>query len=369
MASIKKIDKDTWKVTVYVGRGPKGEVLREYATARTEAEAKKIARELEDEVEKGKLTNVSKMKMADWMDKWLEINKPLLSSTTIKAYSLYIETHFKMAFKGMRVSDITDLHVKAYIADKLLELSSTTVRKHFYTLQKILKDALKHNSPCIGIKAPKNSEFKPTIPTEEEFNQIRQAFAEIGPEHEAVILLAGWNGMRRGEIFALKDDDIDAQNGYVRVDEALALAEDDYRYEVKDPKSSNSKRDIATPDYLIDLLQRIAKANKAKKESTSKVVELKQKKKGKEAAHPIFTITPGSWTNLYAKTIREKQLPKVRFHDLRHYHASWLYKHSVPDLYASQRLGHDIWVLKRIYQHLGLETQKELDNKIKDLFK
>ena len=78
---------------------------------------------------------------------------------------------------------------------------------------------------------------------------------------------------------------------------------------------------------------------------------------------------PHSFTKKYFKILAQRKLPKIRFHDLRHYHASLLYKNNVPDQYAAERLGHDIWVLKKIYQHLGLEENKELDQKVKDIFK
>ena len=155
--------------------------------------------------------------------------------------------------------------------------------------------------------------------------------------------------MRRGEIFALKWDDIDDKKGCIRVDEALALAENGYKFEYKKPKSANGIRVVAAPDYLVELLKRIKRSRSGIK-------------------HEVFTITPGSWTNLYSKAVKANDLPHVRFHDLRHYHASILYKHQVPDHYAAERLGHDIWVLKKIYQHLGLQEREELDTKIKGLF-
>lgn len=370
MASIKKIDKDTWRVTVYVGRDTKGKMLRKYGTAGSEKEAKDLARSMENDVASRDLSNISMMKMSDWMEAWMDINKPLLSPTTIKAYRLYIDKHFNPAFEKLKVCDITDMHIKSYIADKLVEddLSPTTVRKHYFTLQKILREALKHASPMVGMKPPKKNDYKPTVPTEDEFKTVQSTFAEISAEHEAVILLAGWCGMRRGEIFALKWDDIDDKKGSVRVDEALALAEDDYAFEVKEPKSANGVRIIAAPEYLIDLLKRIKK-NPANSKKKKRVVEIGNKKQEADISPNIFTITPGSWSNLYAKVVREKKLPKVRFHDLRHYHASILYKNNVPDLYAAERLGHDIWVLKKIYQHLGLEEKKEMDDKVKGLFK
>ena len=351
MASIRKLPNGTWEVTVYVDRDAKGKHLRKYATASSEREAKQIARDLENDVARKDLSNVSMMKMVDWMEAWMDMEKPLLAPTTIKAYRLYVDKHFTPAFGDMKVCDITDLHIRAYIADKLIEdkLSPTTVRKHYFTLQKILFDALKHASPMISVKPPQNNDYKPTVPSEEQFKTIQDTFAALGPEHEAVILLAGWCGMRRGEIFALKWDDIDDKKGYVRVDEALALTEEEYKFEFKEPKSKKGKRVIATPEYLIKLLGSI-KANR------------------KVISHSVFTITPGSWSNLYAKTVKLKKLPAVRFHDLRHYHASILYKNQVPDLYAAERLGHDVWVLKKIYQHLGLEEKQEIDDRVKGLF-
>ena len=368
MASIRKIDKTTWEVTVYVGRDAKGVMLRKYATARSEKEAKEIARELEGDKAKRDLSNISMMKMTDWMDMWLEVNRPLLAPTTVKAYAMYIEKHFIPAFGKDKLCDITDMHIKSYIADKLADLSPTTVRKHFFTLQKILRDGLKHGSPMVGIKPPKQNDYKPRVPSEDEFNSIRQTFAALGLEHEAVILLAGWCGMRRGEIFALKWDDIDDKDGFIRVDEALALAEDDYKFETKEPKSANGKRIIAASPYLIGLLGRIKKQTNPPKKRKKRVVQIDSKKQETDISPNIFTITPGSWSNLYVKVSKNNKLPKIRFHNLRHYHASILYKNNVPDLYAAERLGHDISVLKGIYQHLGLKEKGEIDDKVRGLF-
>lgn len=351
MASIKKNANGTYSATVYVGRDVNGKMLRKYITRDSWKECRDAARELEQEVSNKTLNNYTLMKMADYMDKWLEVNRPMLAPTTVKGYKMYIERHFKPAFGRMKVNQVTDMHVKEYLAEKLAQLSPTTVRKHFFTLSKIFYDALKSKSPCVDIKPPQNSDYKPTIPTEEEFGRIWSTFKDLGPEDEAIVLLAGWCGLRRGEIFALKWDDVDDKEGLVRIDEAVALEEDSYQFEFKSPKSKNGIRIVAAPDYLIDLLASI--------KSDMKVI----------IRHEIFTQNPHSFTKKYARILKENNLPKVRFHDLRHYHASQLYKNNVPDLYAAERLGHDIWVLKKIYQHLGLEERKELDQKVKDIFK
>lgn len=373
MAYIKKNKNGTYSATVYVGRDSNGKMLRKYITRYGLKECKDAVRELEEEVSNKSLNNLSLMKMSDYMDKWFEINKATIAPTTRKAYKIYIDHHFKPFFGTMKVNKITEMHIKEYISIKLTkdELSSTTVRKHFFTLSRMLRDALKGKSPCLDIKAPKNAEFKPSIPTEKEFDTILNAFKEISIEDECIILLAGWCGLRRGEIFALKWDDLDETEGVIKIDEAMALEEEGYEFEIKDPKSHNGIRTIVIPDYLMDELKSL-KLNrpKLKRYKKKKTIEMEHGKDKKlDIQYFIFRQDPHSFTKKYCRTITDKNLPKIRFHDLRHYHASLLYKNQVPDLYAAERLGHDIWVLKKIYQHLGLEDKKVIDEKVKNIFK
>lgn len=363
MASIKKNKSGTYTATVYVGRDEAGKKIMRYITMDGLKETKEAARKLEQDVADKTENQYSSMKFSDYAEAWIDINRKFLASTTIRGYKIAINTHLKPFFKGKRVNQITDMMVKQYMAEKLDTLSGTTVRKHFFILSRMLQDVLKGKNPCTGIKPPQNDEFKPAVPTEEEFDRIYQTFKAISNEDEAIILLAGWCGLRRGEVFALKWEDINSLDGTIRIDEAMALEEDGYDFVEKDPKSRNGFRTIAVPDYLITLLDDVKK-NKCK---------FKRYKKhgGKlpDISNFVFQQDPHSFTKKYFRIIDELQLPRVRFHDLRHYHASLMYKNNVPDQYAASRLGHDVWVLKRVYQHLGLKETKELDDKIKDMFK
>jgi integrase len=355
MASIKKNKNGTYSATVYVGRDANEKMIRKFVTRDGLKECKAAVRELEQEIEDNDISNVANMKMSAYMDKWIELNKSNLASTTIKCYNTYINTHFKPYFGHMKVDKITDMQIKQYITDKSKDLSSCTVRKHYFTLSKMMYDALRSKSPCIDIKAPKNSEYKPVVPNEKEFKLIWDTFKEMSLEDELIILLAGWCGLRRGEIFALKQDDIDQEAGTIRVDEAVALNEDNYKFDFKAPKSENGIRTIAAPDYLMKLIE---------------TVLINRTKDTKTINPSLTTYNPHSFTKKYFKIINAEgsNLPKTRFHDLRHYHATLLYKNNVPDHYAAERLGHDIMVLKKIYQHLGIEVKKEYDDKIRSIF-
>ena len=360
MASIRKNKSGTYTASVYVGRDANGKILREYITCPGWHECKTAAREKEEEIKSRSLNKLTTLKMSEYMDKWLEVNRGMFAPSTYQTYKIYIETHFKPYFKRQKVSSITDMHIKQYITEKSKSLSPTTVRKHFFTLRKMFWDAVKYKSPCLGVKAPKMRDYKPRVPTEAEFDQIHKAFKKIGMEEEIIILLAGWCGFRRGEIYALKWNDIDWIKGEIRVDETMAVQEESCRFALKPPKSANSIRAVAAPDYLMDRLKEQEKKRLKNVESIT----------GDEVLGLfILTLNPYTFSRFYTETVRENKLPKIRLHDLRHYHASLLYKHNVPDHYAAERLGHDIWVLKKIYQHLGLEDKKELDEKVKGLFK
>lgn len=360
MASIRKMPNGTYKAEVYMGRDANGKKIREYVTRDTQKECLKAARELEMHRDSGDISKLTKMKMSDYMDTWLGINKAFLSSTTVKAYKMYIEHHFKPYFGNMRVDQVTDMHIKKYLSEKLETLSPTTVRKHYFTLSKMLSEALKGNNPCVGIKPPKNANFKPILPTEKEYYDIVDRFAKEGIQDELIVLLAGCCGLRRGEIFALRWNDIDFKLGTIRIDEAVALEAEGYDFLLKEPKSDNGIRTVAAPEDIMKLLSTWQQTRTGK----NNVIALKNNN------DLIFTYNPHSFTKKYARIIRDTdELPKVRFHDLRHYHASLLYKNNVPDQYAAERLGHDVMVLKRIYQHLGLEEKHNLDEKIKGMFK
>lgn len=346
MASIKKLSKDKWQATVFIGRDANGKQLKKKKTFSTEKEAKAFARELEQEIEERKYINIDNIRLSVWMDKWLELNENRLSPSTFVSYQMYVDTHFKPALGSLKLNQINEIHIKQYMNDKLKDLSSTTVRKHMLILRKILYEALKHKSPCNDIELPKKEEYKPRVPTEKEFNEIHEAVK--GTRDEPIVLLAGWCGLRRGEIFALKWNDIDWNNKTIRIDEARAISKDGFVD--KKPKSKKGLRTIAVPEYLIQLLD-------------------KQRKSQKQINKRIFNIRPDNYSSYFASIIKKKKLPNIRFHDLRHYHASWLYKQGIPDHYAAQRLGHDINVLKGIYQHLDMDVKTEIDNLIKANFK
>jgi integrase len=386
MASIKKNPSGTYTATVYVGRDATGKQLFKYVTKPTEKECKSAARKLEDDIEMENLMNVDTKKFSDFAVKWLEIKKPNIASSTYIEYKMYIETHFNSIFGAKKLNQITQLHIKQYVSDKLkIGLSANTIKKHFTTLKQILDDGLKNKNPCIGVKLPKIEKYHAKALSKTEFDRIHKAFK--GTKDEIMLLLAAWCGLRLSEILALKWNDIDSQNCTITVDEAMGLTEEE-GYAEKNPKSERGKRNIVVTEEIIQLLEQ------KRKEQVNKSKNKKEINKDEPDISPfIFSIRPDSYSERWGKlidrhnkafekgetgiyksknikiNIQDAPLEDVRFHDLRHYHAYLLYDADIPDIYAAERLGHDIMVLKKIYQQLDKESKKAIDSKVINIFK
>lgn len=340
MASIKKLANGSYKATVSMGRDASGKQIRKTVTCNSEKECRNKAREIEQEYYDGLYIDVKKMRFSKWAGDWLELRESRLSPSTVKSYKMYINQHFIPHFGNLKISQINELMIKRYISEKLKTLSSTTVRKHIYILSSILEDVLKHKNPCKYVEMPEVAHYEYHIVTDEEYETIREFFR--GKAYEPIILLGALCGMRRGEIFALKWDDIDEANQTIRIDQAVCIS--DNGYVEKKTKSNNGFRTVAAPAEIFNLLER-------------------KRKKQKVIQERIFPSRPDNFSSWFAECMTELKLD-IRFHDLRHYHATWLYKNNIPDLVAAQRLGDDLQTIKRIYQHIGEDTTKKYNDEI-----
>lgn len=364
MASIKKRSNGTYQATIYVGRDSNGKQLFKYVTRETMKECRAAAREIEQEIEDKTFVNVENIKLTAWIDKWLELNKERLSPSTNALYKTYLKNHYEPFFGVIKLGKLNEIKIKEFVNLKLKTLSQSSVRRMTSALKVILHDAMKNKSPARDVKLPLEEKYTPRVLTEKEMQQIHNTVK--GTRDEPIILIAAWCGLRRGEVFALKWNDIDWDRGTLRVDESYCINEDNL-YEDKRPKSENGMRVVAVPDYLMNLLEQMRKTKFGTINPCKKVAEINSSQDKTENNHRIFDMRPDSYSSYFAEFIRDNKLPKIRFHDLRHYHASWLYARGIPDQYAAQRLGHDVTILKSIYQHLGLDKQSEIDDSIRQM--
>jgi integrase len=165
-----------------------------------------------------------------------------------------------------------------------------------------------------------------------------------GRRLHALFALALGSGMRQGELLGLQWPDIDFDKGTVTVRRSLAQVISEFI--LKEPKSRSSKRMIRLPPFALDALLNHRRAMLAEGQDVR--------------AGTVFVTKTGQYvgkSNLIRqvfKPILEKAgVPVVRFHDLRHTHASVLLARGKSIKAVSRRLGHsNVAMTLRVYAHL-----------------
>ena len=161
--------------------------------------------------------------------------------------------------------------------------------------------------------------------------------------------------MRRGEILAVRWKNVDLELGALRVMESLEQTRAGIRFKV--PKSGRH-RAITLPDYAVEELRRL------KRLQAEALLALGVRQtddtllccRGDGEPHQ-----PLSLTYEFARFVgRMKDMPRVRFHDLRHSHATQLLAGGVHPKVASERLGHaSVGITLDLYSHVTDTMQSE----------
>ena len=162
------------------------------------------------------------------------------------------------------------------------------------------------------------------------------------------MLLALTTGMRRGEILALRWKNVELDRGILRVMESLEQTKAGVRFKAS---KIDRTRAITLPSFLVDELRSL------KLRQAEALLRLGIRQSGevlvccREDGEPK---QPGSLTGEFARlTASIKDLPRVRFHDLRHSHATQLLADGVHPKIAQERLGHPtITTTMDLYSHV-----------------
>ena len=148
-------------------------------------------------------------------------------------------------------------------------------------------------------------------------------------------MLAASTGMRRGEVLGLRWVDVDLELARVAVRQTRVLA--GRQVVTSEPKTSRGRRSIALDPRTVAALR------------SWRAAQLEERLAWGAAwtdSGLVFTREDGTpmhpeWlSDAFDWRIRTTGLPRIRFHDLRHTHASLGLAAGVPVKVMSERLGH-----------------------------
>ncbi len=154
-----------------------------------------------------------------------------------------------------------------------------------------------------------------------------------GDRLETMFVMAVTTGMRQGELLALKWEDLDLDEGIVRVRRTLSL--DGRKIIFSPPKTAKGRRSVGLTGPSVECLRKHRALQNREKASWTGDLGL------------VFPNTDGAprssrgyLTEILRSILKENGLPSIRFHDLRHTCATLLLSKNVHPKLVQEMLGH-----------------------------
>ena len=290
---------------------------------------------------------------------WKEYKRPYVKQSTMAAYVLILENHVVPEF-----GDNNSLHeheVQAFVLKKIEHgLSVKSVKDILIVLKMVMKFGVKNermNHYEWDIKYPANN-----MPKELEvlsvanhrkildYVQHNFTFMSLG------IYISLSTGLRIGEICALKWSDINVTEGTIivqRTIERIYVVEGEKKHTqlvINTPKTVNSCREIPMSKELLAMVKPM------KKVVNGDFYVLTNDDKPTE---------PRTYRNYYNRLMEKLDIPKLKYHGLRHSFATRCIEAGCDYKTVSVLLGHsNISTTLNLYVHPNMEQKKRCINKM-----
>lgn len=302
----------------------------------------------------------------DYFSSWLAQKRQQVRPGTYNTYMWLVNTHIIPSLGKMKLKNITPPHLVQLYNQLLAKGLAPQTIKH---ISKILHDAFEtalkwgqlNRNVAKLVKTPKVPRYEMKIWDETQVNTFLKSTENT--RYFTLFLLAISTGMRKGEILALKWEDIDFANSRLTVRRSYVRGYKGFMFQ--EPKTTAGIRNILLPDQTVQSIK--------KHKINQNVERLKAGRHYQEFGLVFPTCTgkpmnPQQLDEAWNKAIKHSKLPKIRFHDLRHTHASLLLKSGVHAKVISERLGHsNTSITMNVYSHLLPGMQEQAANKINSM--
>jgi integrase len=361
--SMRKTGENRWRLVFDLDRGIDGKRRQKVVRfTGNKSSAEKKLRDIINESELGQRIDPSNQTLAEYLVYWLGMVKPSIEGTTYQRYETMVRINIKSALGHIRLQELDTRTIdEAYIAlldhgrhDGAGGLAPKTIRNIHGVLSASLKKAvtwkLIQNNPTIDVTLPKVERTEIAVLTKKQSAELLAGCQ--GRWLHPIVFLALMTGMRRGELAALRWSNVNLEEGFLRVVEAVEETKGNTR--IKDVKTTNGRRRISLPPLAVEYLK------------THKIKEIEKRFRfglGKDNEAHVFTTedcrmrSPRMITSRFLQLVRRLGMG-ITFHGLRHTHVSQLLADGHPITTISRRAGHaTVSITLDIYGHMMPDSQ------------
>ncbi|MFC1848365.1 tyrosine-type recombinase/integrase [Chloroflexota bacterium] len=352
---------NSWSIIIELPRGEDGKRKQQWITVKgTKKDAERELNSALARLGSGSYVKPAKLTVRGYLEQWLADYAAInVRPRTYERYQEIVRAHLIPAFGSIPLTGLQPHHVQSYYSKALVSgrrdgrggLSARTVHHHHRVLFEALKYAIKHDmlirNICESVDPPRPEYRQMSATDAQGVNKILEAVKDT--LYYPLFYTAIYTGLRRSELLALSWKNVDLDFATLAVTETIHQLKSG-ELVFNPPKSNRGKRSVALSPSLAIMLRE----HKAKQTAFRERLGVKS-----HDNDLVFSnldgapLQPDIITRKFRRVAHSVGLPKLRFHDLRHTHATLMLQQGINVKVISERLGHSsIAITLDTYSHV-----------------
>jgi integrase len=342
----RRLPSGRWQVRYYDQAGARHTAPRTFPC---KADANRYLAQVEADLLRGAWTDprLARITFGEWVERWWPTTADLRPGTRT-LYGYLLRRFLVPAFGETPLGRIDPMTVRAWLAGlhEASEVTPTTIAKAYRLLRRILNVAVEAGylprNPCTvkGAGLERAAEMRHvSIP------QLHALAEAVPGRYRALVLVAGYGGLRWGELVGLRRRRVDLAGARIHVVEQLAEVAG--KFIVSPPKTAAGQRVVVLPAVAV-----------------AAMAEHLDDYAAPEPDGLVFSSGRGTYLQrsnfsrlVWRPAVQRLGLDGLRFHDLRHTAATLAAAAGATTKELMERMGHTSPAVALRYQHVMADRQ------------